>query len=186
MRDDEILRLFEARSEGAIPAAEARYGACCRAVARGVLGSEEDAEECVNDALFAAWQAIPPEKPRSLPAYLARLTRNLACSRLRRETAAKRGGGELPLILDELGECVPGRTNVEAELEGRELLRAIDAWLDTLPRKKRQLFLCRYWYAAPIPELARRFGMTEGAVSVSLHRLRAGLRDDLRKRGYEL
>ena len=76
MRDDEILRLFEARSEGAIPAAEARYGACCRAVARGVLGSEEDAEECVNDALFAAWRAIPPEKPRSLPAYLARLTRN--------------------------------------------------------------------------------------------------------------
>lgn len=76
MGDDEILQLFYHRVEYAISAVEEKYGRLCRSVARGILKDERDVEECVNDTCMRAWNAIPPEKPRSLEAYLVRITRN--------------------------------------------------------------------------------------------------------------
>ena len=73
MGDDEILQLFYHRVEYAISAVEEKYGRLCRSVARGILKDERDVEECVNDTCMRAWNAIPPEKPRSLEAYLVRI-----------------------------------------------------------------------------------------------------------------
>ena len=70
------LQLFYHRVEYAISAVEEKYGRLCRSVARGILKDERDVEECVNDTCMRAWNAIPPEKPRSLEAYLVRITRN--------------------------------------------------------------------------------------------------------------
>lgn len=64
-----------------ISAVEEKYGRLCRSVARGILKDERDVKECVNDTCMRAWNAIPPEKPRSLEAYLVRITRNLALDR---------------------------------------------------------------------------------------------------------
>lgn len=61
MDDERIIELFWSRDEGAVPAAQEKYGAYCRAVALGILGDARDAEECVNDALYLLWNAIPPE-----------------------------------------------------------------------------------------------------------------------------
>ncbi len=95
MDDREILSLFNARSELALEKCREKYGAYLRTVAMNITGSERDAEECESDAYLAAWDAIPPERPRSLRAWLARAARNHALALLERSTAQKRG--EIPV-----------------------------------------------------------------------------------------
>ena len=68
----------------------------------------EDADECVNDAYMSAWSSMPPHRPGVLSAFLGKIVRNLSLNRYRRNTAAKRGGGEAPAVLEEIGELVSG------------------------------------------------------------------------------
>ena len=186
MEDRQIVELYWTRDQGAITATEEKYGAYCGAIAGNILGSAEDAEECVNDTWLRAWNAMPPERPRVLSAYLGRITRNLSLNRLTKLRAEKRGGGQAAVALEELGDLVSDRETPEAALDRRELVRAIDGFLGTLPKARREFFLRRYWYFDSVPALASRFGMTENNVSVTLSRLRCALRDYLTERGFVL
>ena len=176
MEDNQIIQLFWDRDPRAVEVAAAQYGAYCTAVARNILGNAEDAEECVNDTWLAAWNAIPPHRPALLSAFHGKLTRNITLNRLKRDRADKRGGGDAGIALDELAEVISDRDTVEAELDRRALLAAIDAWLGGLPAKKRGIFVCRYWYFDTVTDIAARYGMRENHVSVTLNRLRADLR----------
>ena len=98
-----ILQRFLARDEEGLAAAYAQLGPGLTALAARIAGPET-AEECVNDALLAAWQAIPPLAPVHLAAYLAKLTRNAALNRYRAQNAQKRGGSIVAVSLDELAE----------------------------------------------------------------------------------
>ena len=184
MEDSRIIQLFWDRSQEAISAAAEKYGAYCSAVAGNILSSDQDVEECVNDTWLGAWNAMPPHRPGRLAVFLGKLTRNLAFNRYKRLRAQKRGGGQFELVLEELGECVSGTQDVEQELDRVALAEAIDAFLAGLPKKQRALFLWRYWHGAPVGEIARRAGMTEGNVSVTLHRLRKRLKEHLIKGGF--
>lgn len=186
MEDREIVNLYWERSSNAIKETASQYGSYCKSIARNILGNDEDAEECVNDTYWNAWNSIPPNRPNVLSAYLGRITRNLSLDRLRRRHADKRGNGEIELVLEELGECVSGTDSVELEVEKKELVHAINEFLDTLSQEKCNIFLCRYWYAIPVSEIAARFGMTQGNVSVTLNRIRGKLKKYLIERGYDL
>jgi len=186
MDDEEILRLYWARDEAAIPATAEKYGGYCTAIARNILGDRQDAEECVNDTWLRAWNAIPPHRPAVLAAFLGKITRNLAFNRSQYRTAARRGSGNLPTVLDELNELISGGDSPEQELQNRELSAAIEEFLADLPREKRNIFICRYWYTDSLADIAARFGMTEGAVAMTLHRLRQKLRRHLTERGFPL
>ena len=83
MKDVTIVDLFWNRDEAAIGAVREQYGKYCRKIAMNVLGSEEDAEECVSDAFLALWGRIPPARPQSLRAFLGKITRNIAVNRYR-------------------------------------------------------------------------------------------------------
>ena len=98
----------------------------------------------------------------------------------------KRGSGEIAVVLDELAECVSGLEDVEQEIDRRELIAEINSFLDTLSPKKRNIFICRYWYSDSIPSIAKRYEMTESNVSVTLNRLRSKLKEYLSERGYVL
>lgn len=113
MDDETIVELCWKRDASAISTTDAAYGAYCRALAFRILGSREDAEECANDTWVRLWNAIPPQRPRSLRMFAAKIARDLAFHRCEARTAAKRGGGELPLVLDELAECLPNAQSVE-------------------------------------------------------------------------
>ena len=186
MEDAKIIELYWQRRESAIDATAEKYEPYCSAIANGILRSERDAEECVNDTWLAAWNAMPPQRPSVLSAFLGRLTRNLAFNRYTRMHAQKRGGGETELVLEELAEIVSGREDVQSETEQRELVRELNAFLDALSEKKRAIFLQRYWYAHSVGDIAARWGMKETAVSMMLHRLRRDLRRYLTERGFAL
>ena len=66
MEDAAIIDLYWARDEGAISASDEKYGKPCRRLSQSILGSREDAEECVNDTWRRAWDTMPPQRPNSL------------------------------------------------------------------------------------------------------------------------
>ena len=186
MQDEQIVQLYWNREERAISAIAEKYGKYCSAIAINILGNRQDAEECVNDTYLKAWNSIPPHRPAVLSAFLGKITRNLSLNRFRYNTAAKRGGSELPLVLDELSEIVAGRDDVENELKDKELLEAIQTFLRSLSPKKRSIFGSRYWKTESVSQIAARHGMSAGAVSMLFGRLRENLRKDLLKRGIDL
>ena len=179
MEDQQIIELYWARSEQAIRESEDKYGAFCRSIARNILAQEEDAEECVNDTWFRAWNAMPPQRPGVLSAFFGRLTRNLSLDRWRYRRAAKRGGSQVEVALEELGECLSAPGTPEERLEERETARIISQFLREQPELDRVLFLRRYWYLEPISALAQRFSMGESAVKSRLHRTRLRLKEVL-------
>jgi len=186
MEDTQIVALFFGRDERAIAEAARSHGGLCRTLALRVLGNAQDAEECVNDALLAAWNSIPPHSPERLAAYLARLTRNLALRRRRDMQRKKRGGGACELAYEELSECLPSADSVERALGQKELAAALEAFLRTLPQCERRVFLGRYWYFESVRELAERFGFSEGKVKSMLFRTRGKLRSYLEKEGISI
>ena len=70
MDDSQIIDLFFARSELAISELDAKYGKVCHRLANNILGSTQDAEECVNDAYLGTWNAIPPQRPAPLLSFV--------------------------------------------------------------------------------------------------------------------
>jgi len=186
MGDDEIIELYFARDERALAQTERKYGPYCFSLANNILASPEDAEETVSDTYLKAWQTIPPKRPSVLRMYLAKITRNLALSRRRSMTAQKRGGGELPLVLEELEECVGSGDAVNEDLDAKELTRTIAAFLDTLPRREQNIFLRRYFFAEDAGAIAGRYGLSRDAVNQSLSRTRKKLKAHLTQEGYAL
>ena len=127
---------------------------------------------------------MPPRRPDRLRLFLGKITRNLAFSRFRARTAAKRGGGEMALVLEELEECLPTSSSVEAEVQARELGQAVDRFLHTLPERECSVFLRRYFSVESTSEIAARYGLKESHVLVLLSRTRQKLRGHLGKEGY--
>ena len=109
MEDFQIIELYNARIERAIGETDAKYGRMLHSIAMNILSNHWDSEEVVNDTYGKAWNAIPPEKPNFLGAYLGRITRNLSINRWHEQRAKKRYNGA-ELLLSELGDCVPART----------------------------------------------------------------------------
>ena len=176
MEDAAIIALYWERNQDAIEQSRQKYGAYCLTVSRNILDSREDAEECVSDTWLRAWNAMPPQRPSILSSFLGRITRNLSFDRCRRQNAEKRGGGALPLALDELSECVPAPGRVEHALEERELTETIDRFLRTLPEKDCNLFLRRYWYVDSVQSIAARYAIKENTAKSILFRTREKLR----------
>ena len=183
MDDREIVALYWARSETAIAETGRKYGSYCRSIARGLLPREEDCEECVNDTYLRAWETIPPRRPDTLSTYLGKITRNLALDRCRYGGREKRGGGQAPLVLEEIGDCVPGPDSAEALLDRVALADCFDRFLASLPREKRDIFVRRYWFFSSIEEIARDFAVSESRVKMILLRARGQLKDALEREG---
>lgn len=186
MEDKAILDLYFARDEMAIAETDRKYGGYCYSVANRILNSREDSEETVSDTLLKTWHSIPPHRPDILKLFLARITRNLAFTRWRKGMAAKRGGGETELVLEELSDCIPGRERVDDRLNLHELARTIRAFLNAQPERDADIFLRRYFFVEDAESIAVRYGMKRTTVNVILSRTRAKLKNYLKQEGYGL
>lgn len=184
MDERHILSLLLSRAEQAIEALASAYGKRLYGIAKNILGSDRDAEECVNDTYLALWNTIPPEEPDPLCAYAYRVGRNIALKRLRSNTAALRRT-DYDLSLDELADCIPAGDLWE-QMEARELGRLLNRFLKAQTVENRRLFLLRYWFGDSVQQIGTRLGMKPGTVSVRLNRIRAALKDYLNKEGFSL
>lgn len=181
MNDQEIIALFWSRKESAIFATAEKYGKYCHTIAYNILYDHFDAEECVNDTYLGAWNSIPPKKPDKLTAFLGKITRNIALNRYKRNSAAKRGGGQVEIALSELENCIPDIKRVEQITEEKLLVSVINRFLRAQSKLKRNVFVLRYWYFYPICDIADMCGMSESKIKSLLFRMRNELKKNLEK-----
>lgn len=182
LEDEKIIELFFARSELAIRELDTKYGRVCHAVSYNILNDRQDAEECVNDAYLGTWNAIPPQRPNPLLAFVCVLVRRYSIMRYRANTAMKRNSS-YDIAVSELEHCLKSSDDVENEVETKELAHIIEEFLDTLSHKNRILFMRRYWFADSYKNIAARTGLSEKNVSVRLARIRRQLREYLAGKG---
>ena len=182
MTDEQIVDLYNKRSEDALSETEKKYARYCRYIAFSILGDEEDAKEVVNDTYLRVWNSIPPQCPRSLKAYLGTVARHLSLDYLQKKQSVRRGGGQYHLALEELEECIPDSSDdLNASIALQQIL---NRFLGGLPRKTRDIFVRRYWYMSPIAEIAKDYSMGESGVKMLLHRTRNKLKEYLKKEGF--
>ncbi|MBQ3049623.1 MAG: sigma-70 family RNA polymerase sigma factor [Oscillospiraceae bacterium] len=185
MEDREIVERYWQRDSDVIAVTAEKYGGFCMKISENIVGSSHTAEECVNDTWLAAWNSMPQNRPNNLKAYLGKIVRNISFNRYKRTNTLKRGG-EIAVVLDELAECVSGREDVEQAVDENALICGINAFLAELPTDKREIFVRRYWYAESVKDIAKRCGISENNVSVTLNRLRKKLAEHLEREGFVL
>lgn len=184
MQDQQIIALYNERNEQAIVQTEAKYGTYCMSIAQNILRNLQDSEECVNDTWLRTWNSIPPVCPDSLKHYVGMITRNLSLNRFEHLHRAKRGGAEVVLALDEIGEVADPDAEFFSRLDEHEFARILNAFLRELPERECSIFIRRYYYVQGVDEIARYYRITRANVFKILSRTRAKLREALEKEGY--
>ena len=182
MEDQLIIQRFCERQEQAIQDLADKYGALCQTVANRILGNSQDAEECVNDTLLAAWNTIPPEHPNPLSSYVCRITRNISLKKYYANTAQKRNHSS-DLVIGELEEFLAGKESVEDEILTKELKDAINCFLSECKPHDRIIFIKRYWFIESLDEIAGELGKSNNYVAVHLYRTRKRLEKYLQTKG---
>jgi RNA polymerase sigma-70 factor (ECF subfamily) len=154
------------------------------AIARRMMGREEDAQDAVQDAFLSAFKAIHRFDSRArLTTWLHRITVNACLMKLRSQR--RRGGGErsiddlLPQYLEDGHQKSPSRPWKPVEQSGieqaevRELVRAKIA---ELPVPYRVVILLRDIEELDTEATAELLGMSVAAVKTRLHRARQALK----------
>lgn len=183
MDDGSIVELYFARSEQAIKETDTKYGGYCFSIAYNILANQEDCQESVNDTYLSAWNSIPPRNPNPLAPFLGKIVRHISIDMWRKNGALKRGGGQMPLALEELEGCVASGENLEERYEQKELICQVRKFVASLSDTERRVFVCRYWYLDSTAEIAKRFVFSENKVSSMLHRTRGKLEKHLMGEG---
>lgn len=185
MEDKQIVDLYWDRSEKAIAETEKKYGRYCHYIAYQILYNNEDAMMVVNDTYLKAWNTIPTQKPDPLKSYVGMISRQLALNTYEKQHAKKRRG-QVPLVLDELEECIPDSKS-GADIGDRIAISdALNRFLWSLPKRNRNIFVRRYFYMSSIAEIAGDYNMKESAVTMQLLRTRKKLEQFLRKEDFDL
>ena len=183
--DKIIIQHYWDRDERAISETDEKYGSFCFSIAENILGNKEDSGECVNDTYLKTWNTIPPQRPKIFPAFIGKIVRNLSYDRYARNKTAKREGGQINAVFDELEECIADRA-ADVECDENELKEAIDSFVQMLSVRNRKIFVRRYWYTESIKSIAEKMNMTENSVSAVLKRIRIKLQKYLAKRGFDV
>lgn len=186
MEDEQIVSLYWQRNESAIRETETKYDRYLTKIAYNVLSDYEDSRESVNDTYLAAWNSIPPHRPSVLSTYLGKLTRRISIDLFRCRNREKRKASEYAVSLSELGDCVSGGNTTEEAVNVKLLADAIGIYLRLIPEEARNAFIGRYYFLDPLKEVAAYCGMTESKAKTVLYRTRQGLRDYLKKEGFDL
>lgn len=181
--DESIVELFWRRDESAIRVSDEKYGKRLLQLASRFLSDPADCEECKNDTYLAAWDSIPPARPRLLGAYLATILRRIAINRYYAERRQRRVPAELTVSMEECGDLFSSSDPVGEALDERELGEAISDFLGGLTARRRYIFMARYWGAESVRDIAGHLRVTESAVYKELASLRQALKSELRRKG---
>lgn len=148
-------------------------------LAQRIVGSVPAAED-VTQSLWFRVQRVEDDPPIvNKRAFLYRLATNLATDHVR--AATRHGklfeGGDLPL------DVSANTPSAETRLVDRERLQRLEAALEELPLRCRQVFTLRRIDGVPADEVAQRLGITLNAVAkhvrIAVRHCHSRLQDDL-------
>lgn len=182
MDDQELVQLFLNRSDVAIRKLESQYGAVMFSISYNILQNREDAEECVNDAYLALWNAIPPAQPHSLFSFSCKFVRNISLTKYKYNTAEKRNIHKI-ISWETVEDCIPENMLVSEETERERLTKIWNDWLGKLNRENRYIFIRKYWYMDSVSQIAKKIKLSEAAIYLRIDRMKKGLAKYLKQKG---
>ena len=177
-----LLAWMQAGDEGAFEACVRAYSGQLLAVARRILGHEEDARDAVQDAFLSAFKGIGRFEGLSrIGTWLHRIVVNVCLMRLRARSRSRevRIDDLLPTF-DETGHHThpvrPWEDDALARLTRAETRAHVRACIDRLPDPYREVLVLRDIEELDTEQTAQQLGINPGAVKTRLHRARQALR----------
>jgi RNA polymerase sigma-70 factor (ECF subfamily) len=152
------------------------------AVARRIVGNDDDARDVLQDAYLAAFRALDRfAGDAKLSTWLHRIVVNTALMRLRTRRRRPEEPIEplLPAYLEDghqVRQPVEWSDPVDVMMERAEIKAYVRAQIDRLPENYRTVLLLRDIEELNTPETATVMGISENAVKIRLHRARQALR----------
>jgi RNA polymerase sigma-70 factor (ECF subfamily) len=177
-----LLERLKAGDEAAFEQLVRENGGRMLAVAKGMLRSEDDARDAVQNAFVSAFKALDKfEGNARLSTWLHRIVVNAALMILRRKKRKPEQSIDelLPSFLDDGHIETPAshwREVAEDPIERRQLAERIRDAIESLPESYRNVLLLRDIQDLDTEETAEMMGISPGAVKTRLHRARQALR----------
>lgn len=184
--DEAIVTLYWNRDETAIEETDFKYKNYLFSVLRNLLADPMDCEECLNDTYLGAWNAIPPTKPAVLKAFLTTVARRAAIKRYHKARKKTAIPSELTVSLSELEDFLSDGGEAESDLDTAALGKVISEFLYSLDKRKRYIFMSRYYVAVSIEKIARELKVSRSTVNKELAAIRKSLKVKLESEGYRL
>ena len=182
MDDDKIVALYWERNEKAIEETDFKYKNYLYSIAYNIVHGRPDCEECLSDTYLAAWNAMPPSKPNVLKAFLTTIVRRIAINRYH----CNQRQSEMTVSLSELEDFLSNDESVDSQFDAKELGRVISDFVRRLPRRRRFIFMSRYYAADPIDTIAKELNLSRSMVNKELAVIRKALKEKLESEGYIL
>lgn len=182
--DAGIIELYWQRSEDAIRETDFKYGSYLRAIAYNIVRDPGDCDECLNDTYVAVWNAIPPERPRLLQAYLATVMRRTAINCYNAKHRQKRILSEYASSLSDFEGFLSDGENPDAVIESKELGRAISDFVRSLSERRMYIFMSRYYLARSIEEIAKTLKCSVSTVNKEIAAIKRELKRKLEEEGF--
>jgi RNA polymerase sigma-70 factor (ECF subfamily) len=182
--DDEATLIAQLRAgdEAAFEQVVRQYGGRLLAVARRIVGTEEDARDVVQDAFMNAFKSLDRfEGNAKLSTWLHRIAVNAALMKLR--TRKRKPEQPIDTMLPGFNEdghfeerFQSWEEPVDKALEREENRQLVRQQIDALPDSYRTVLVLRDIEGLDTEETARVLDTTPNAVKIRLHRARAALR----------
>ena len=140
--------------------------------------SPVDAEEAAQEAFIAAWKGLPRFRGDSrFSTWLYQLTTHAAIDLMRREKKYQNSADIEDTVLVDAAES-PQET-----MEKQETVDMVQAAMQTLSPKAREILLLRYQAELGYEEIGAVLGLPSGTVKSRINRAKAQLKEVLLKQG---
>ncbi len=181
--DKIIIDLYWDRDERAIEETDFKYKKYLVTIIYNVVGDKNDCEECLNDTYLGAWNAMPPNMPESLKAFLCVIARRCAIKRYHKNSKKSVVPSEMTSSLTELESCLSEDDGMN-EFDAEQLGHVISNFVRGLPERRQFIFISRYYVAEPIDKIAKDLNLSVSTVNKELASIRIALKQRLEREGY--
>ena len=184
--DEKIIELYWARDERAIDETDIKYRRYLLSIAYNVVRDRLDSEECLNDTYLDAWNAMPPERPNVLKAFLTTIMRRKAIKRYHSKRKRAEVPPEMTVALSELEAFISDDDGIDSGIDSRELGRVISDFIRSLSPRRQFIFMSRYYVAEAIDTIAADLNVSRSTVNKELAAIRVALLERLESEGYSI
>jgi len=176
LTDEQIVDLYWTRQENAIQETDKKYGQFLFRIAYNMLHDRQDCEECQNDTYLAVWNAIPPTKPVTFPAFLVQIMRRIAINRYKEKTSKKRIPSELTVALEDAQGALRSNESDKAAYEAAEVGKIINDYVKALSDRQRYIFIDRFYLAESVETIAADLKISPATVYREIDKIKQGLK----------
>lgn len=149
-------------------------------IARSIVSDDAEAMDIVQDSFIAAYERLTDLKePKALAVWLARIVRNTALMRLRKNRRYQFMEEADLENVREMSVREPRQTLPEGEVANSELRRLLEGCIDELPEAFRTVFMLRAVEQCSTAVVAEMLEIPEATVKTRFHRAKRLIRQRL-------